>query len=65
MIPPTLYEKISTQESWKQKIEVGLVDSFEILACLNKEYPLAMEYFKENEALRILNETKLKRIQKI
>ena len=53
-IPEFLFQKLSGKSNVKQqqKVEVGLVDGFEILCFLNREQPTAVAYLAQKESLK-------------
>jgi len=48
-IPDTLFQKLSSKKNEKQKVEVGLIEGFELLSALNREHQIATEYSTKKE----------------
>lgn len=51
-IPDTLFEQLSSRKKWKQKIEVGLIECFEILSNLDKEHTITAQYLNKKQILK-------------
>jgi CRISPR-associated protein (TIGR02710 family) len=47
----TLLQKLSNKKNERQKVEVGLVEGFEILFALNREHPVSKQYSSNAENL--------------
>jgi hypothetical protein len=47
-----LFQKLSNKKNDRQKVEVGLVQGFEMLFALNREHPVSKEYLTKKESLK-------------
>ena len=52
-IPPEYFQKLCDKKKYKvQKIEIGLVEGFEILSYLSKKHPMTEEYLKNEDIIK-------------
>ena len=52
-IPPEYFQKLCDKKKYKvQKIEIGLVEGFEILSYLSKKHPMTEEYLKNKDIIK-------------
>ena len=51
-IPDNLFQKLTSKKNSKQKVEVGLIEGFEILSALNREHSIAIEYLTKKVIIK-------------